>query len=87
MPEMQRTSPGRFFTITCKQRTIARQLRSTLITTALISGASTGEAQSTPAAITCRVIGRSANQVPWNSGLLLPGGRFISNMFSVLTSR
>ena len=27
------------------------------------------------------------NQVPWNSGLLLPGGRFISNMFSVLTSR
>jgi hypothetical protein len=27
------------------------------------------------------------NQEPWNSGLLLPGGRFISNMFSVLTSR
>jgi hypothetical protein len=26
-------------------------------------------------------------QLPWNSGLLLPGGRFISNMFSVLTSR
>ncbi len=33
------------------------------------------------------VIDRSSNQVPWNSGLLLPGGRFISNMFSVLTSR
>ena len=29
----------------------------------------------------------STDQVPWNSGLLLPGGRFISNMFSVLTSR
>ena len=43
-----------------------------------------------PAAIsvfTCWGIDRSFNQVPWNSGLLLPGGRFISNMFSVLTSR
>jgi hypothetical protein len=56
------------------------------MTTSLITGASSGGAVHA-SLFTCWIIGRSANQVPWNSGLLLPGGRGISNMFSVLTSR
>jgi hypothetical protein len=57
------------------------------MTTALITGASNGTGAATRAVFTCPVIYRSSSQLPWNSGLLLPGGRFISNMFSVLTSR
>jgi hypothetical protein len=57
------------------------------MTTALITGASSGRGAVHARRFHMLGIGRSANQVPWNSGLLLPGGRFISNMFSVLTSR
>lgn len=56
------------------------------MTTALITGASVGIGE-VYAPFSHAVIGPSTDQLPWNSGLLLPGGRFISNMFSVLTSR